>query len=132
MFAQIGKHFKIYTVPEYDLEEPAVSDEITLTRLRGGSLNTKLDFISDTPAVATSPKYWHNKITRFAGTYEMLRAFEFSDDTTGSGDSQIDYPQDGIFSTLSLYSYRTRLTRNIFPSGGSARCFMGANNFTFS
>ena len=128
----IGKHFKIYTVPEYDLEEPAVSDEITLTRLRGGSLNTKLDFISDTPAVATSPKYWHNKITRFAGTYEMLRAFEFSDDTTGSGDSQVDYPQDGIFSTLSLYSYRTRLTRNIFPSGGSARCFMGANNFTFS
>ena len=35
-------------------------------------------------------------------------------------------------STTSFYSYRTRFTRNLFPSGGSARCYVGANNFTFS
>ena len=33
---------------------------------------------------------------------------------------------------MSTYSYRTRFTRNVFPAGGSARVFCGANNFTFS
>ena len=128
---QLGKHFKIYTIPSYDKELPSRQDELTLARLRGGSLNTQLDFLSDDPtATKPPPPYWHNQNVRFAGSYEMLRAAELGVDV--SDGTQPSYPQDGIFSTISIYSYRTRLTRNIFPCGGSARCFTGANNFTFS
>ena len=121
----LGKHFKIYTIPQYDRETPSAFKELTLARLRGGSLNTQLDFISDDPgATPPAPSYWHNDHTRFAGTYEMLRAIEF--------DGEFGYPQNYLWSTESLFSYRTRLTRNIFASGGSSRVFIGANNFTFS
>ena len=118
----LGKHFKMYTIPSMDKETATLYKEISLMRLRGGSLNTQLDFIQDgTPP--TGPTYWHNKKTRFAGSYEMLRDFTFSSTTN-------NFPETN--STMSTYSYRTRFTRNIFPTGGSARVFCGANNFTFS
>lgn len=126
---QLGKHFKIYTVPSYDVETPTPFKELTLARLRGGSLNTQLDFTQDgTPP--TGPSYWHNDHVRFAGTYEMLRSLEF--DVSVSDPGAEPYPQSYLWTCNPLYAYRTRLTRNIFASGGSARVFIGANNFTFS
>tara|TARA_R110002153_G_scaffold161463_1_gene313889 strand:+ start:2724 stop:7433 length:4710 start_codon:yes stop_codon:yes gene_type:complete len=120
----LGKHFKMYTIPSMDKQTATLYKEISLMRLKGGSLNTQLDFIQDNPTSATvPPPYWHNKKTRFAGSYEMLRDFTFS-----STDS--NFPETN--STMSTYSYRTRFTRNVFPAGGSARVFCGANNFTFS
>ncbi len=121
----LGKHFKMYTIPSMDKENASLYKEISLMRLRGGSLNTQLDFIQDAPIISATnpPPYWHNKRTRFAGSYEMLRDFTFSN----TSDS---FPETN--STMSTYSYRTRFTRNVFPAGGSARVFCGANNFTFS
>ncbi len=126
---QLGKHFKIYTVPSYDLETPTPFKELTLARLRGGSLNTQLDFTQD-GSPPSGPQYWHNDHVRFTGTYEMLRSLEFDVSLNeATGDL---YPQNYLWTCNPLYAYRTRLTRNIFASGGSARVFIGANNFTFS
>ena len=67
----LGKHFKMYTIPTLDKEQGIINKEINLVRLKGGSLNTQLDFIQD----KTDPAYWHNDHTRFTGSYEMLRDF---------------------------------------------------------
>tara|TARA_R110001606_G_scaffold136195_3_gene273599 strand:+ start:2333 stop:6994 length:4662 start_codon:yes stop_codon:yes gene_type:complete len=116
----LGKHFKLYTIPIQDQETPQLYKEIHLIRLRGGSLNTQLDFVTTDGGTTKS---WQNKRTRFVGSYEMLRDYTMS--------SILDtFPEKN--STTSFYSYRTRFTRNLFPSGGSARCYVGANNFTFS
>jgi hypothetical protein len=125
---QLGKHFKIYTVPSYDVETPTPFKELTLARLRGGSLNTQLDFTQD-GSPPSGPTYWHNDHVRFAGSYEMLRAYEFDMSLNRQGDT---FPQNYLWTSNAIYAYRTRLTRNIFSSGGSARIFIGANNFTFS
>ena len=121
----LGKHFKMYTIPSLDKEAASLYKEISLMRLRGGALNTQLDFIQDGTITSPTnpPPYWHNKKTRFAGSYEMLRDFTFSNISDSSPETN---------STMSTYSYRTRFTRNVFPAGGSARVFCGANNFTFS
>ena len=115
----LGKHFKMYTIPTLDKEQGIINKEINLVRLKGGSLNTQLDFIQD----KTDPAYWHNDHTRFTGSYEMLRDFTFSKTSDNFGERG---------STLSIYGYRTRYTRNMFAAGGSSRVFVGANNFTFS
>jgi hypothetical protein len=121
----LGKHFKLYTIPSLDTQTTPLYKEISLMRLKGGSLNTQLDFLQDGTIVTPTnpPPYWHNKRTRFAGSYEMLRDFTFSNTSKS-------WPETN--STMSIYSYRTRFTRNVFPAGGSARVFCGANNFTFS
>ena len=113
---QLGKHFKVYSVPNLT-SSGTFNPQIHLMRLTGGALN-----IADYAAPSASGiAVWANLIPRWAGSYEMLR------DSGGNRATP-----DTIPSSLGIYNYRTRLTRNLLTFGGGAKIFCGANNITFS
>ena len=128
----VGKHLKIYSVPHTPIIQNAVDQqkELCLIRLRGGSL-LESDF-DGTGAEATGR--WFNKTPRMVGNMEMLRATDISWwDTTQAVPplhDQVDNPD--WQSSRGQYMYRSRLTRNLFPNGGSARILVGANDATIS
>lgn len=118
---KIGKHFKIYSVP-YISKEFQESKQLILMRLRGGALNTT-DF--DVPTGR-----WNNVTPRSSGNMEILRSYGITNFINNGDEFPTDVPW--FMSTAAVYAYRTRLTRNLFPNGGSAKIFVGANNFTLS
>ena len=132
---KVGKHLKIYSVPK-TISAIADSDsktkELCLMRLRGGALN-ETDFPKSTDK--DSNGRWGNVVPRMVGNMEMLRATDICYwvyDNSGGGDPIFPYYNSWWQSTAGVYMYRTRLTRSLFPNGGSARVICGANNLTFS
>ena len=119
---ELGKHLKIYSIP-YISKSDQTQKEICLIRLRGGGLDSS-DF-------NTTTFRWGNVVPKMPGFMEMLRA---PDIVAWDGSDENSDPQQNpyFFAPCNVYAYRTRLTRNLFSSGGSARVFCGANNFTFS
>ena len=113
----VGHHVKIYAVPDIT-QSQLFKRQLHLVRLRGGALN-KTDF--DDGAGGTNR--WRLETPRFAGTAESLR--DYVNTTPGAGFIQQDY------GTNQVYAYKTRMNRNTFACGGSAKIFIGANNFTF-
>ncbi len=119
---ELGTHFKIYSIP-YLNKDYQDTKEITLIRLRGGGLDLQ-DFN------ATNGR-WDNVKPKMPGIMEMLRCYDIV--PYDQSDPNDDPQQNTLFfSSALVYAYRSRLTRNLFSSGGSARIFVGANNFTFS
>ena len=110
-----GKHIKLYSVP-YVGSSPKFNSQIHLIRLKGGALNYA-DY--NTTEI---PNRWDCLKSRFAGMGESLRDFLGITNPTGH---RFDY------GCRSVKLWKTRLTRNLFSMGGSARVFLGANNFTF-
>ena len=127
----IGKHVKFYSVPHTPIIQGAVDQqkELCLIRLKGGAL-----LKSDFDGSGTSPTYrWNNKDERMVGNMEMLRATDicvWDDTAAGTTGNQNSNPT--FQSTQGQYMYRTRLTRNLFPNGGSARVLVGATDATIS
>ena len=116
----LGKHVKIYSIPKMTTSG-TFKPQIHLMRLKGGALN-KDDYI--VPADATPPgtgfPYWAQLENRWAGTYEMLR------DAKGNGTPAV------VPTSLGIYNYRCRLTRNLCSFGGGSKLWCGANNITIS
>tara|TARA_R110002020_G_scaffold319851_3_gene535904 strand:+ start:1095 stop:5996 length:4902 start_codon:yes stop_codon:yes gene_type:complete len=124
----IGKHIKFYSVPYTPVIQGAVDQqkELCLIRLKGGAL-----LESDFDGTGTEATFrWRNKDTRMVGNMEMLRATDITYFDTSAGDTQDNNPT--FQSTRGQYMYRTRLTRNLFPNGGSARVLCGATDATIS
>ncbi len=119
---ELGTHFKMYSIP-YISKTYQDTKEISLIRLRGGGLTLE-DFD------ATNGR-WDNVKPKMPGVMENLRTYSIVPYDPTDPNS---FPQDNalFMSTSLIYAYRSRLTRNLFASGGSARIFVGANNFTFS
>ena len=114
----VGKHVKIYAIPDVTQNE-LFKRQLHLIRLRGGALNYS-DFDS---GGAGATNRWKLETPRFSGTAESLRDYV---NTAGhAGSLNNDY------GTNQVYAYKTRLNRNLFACGGSAKLFIGANNFTF-
>ena len=128
----VGKHVKCYSVPY--LKYDTLNKQVHLFRLRGGALNrgdaeTNPAVPAPTPPATTPPeapesfKKWELKETRFAGYYEGLRDLRTQFNGENVGDQQ---------GSAYSYCWRTRLNRNLLNYGGSAKIFVGANNFTIS
>ena len=122
----VGTHLKVYSIPNATSIPGGTESqkELSLIRLRGGALlESEFD--------ATTGR-WNNVKPRMVGNLEVLRS---TDIAFWASNVIPFYPQDdnpAWQSTLSVYAYRTRLTRNLFPNGGSARVLCGANDFTLS
>jgi len=112
----VGKHVKIYSVPDITQSE-LFKRQLHLMRLKGGGLN-KDDF---DPTVGINR--WKLETSRFSGSAESLRDYVHT--VGNSGFISDDY------GTNQVYAYKTRLNRNVFACGGSAKIFIGANNLTF-
>ncbi len=122
----IGKHFKLYSIPEIEptTPNPVNNKNIQLIRLTGGALNVD-DYVLPVPASPPDPAvngYWNNALKRWCGSFEMLR--DKNGNTHGpAGSGPINYG--------ATFSYPTRLNRNLLSYGGSSKIFCGANNITF-
>lgn len=108
---ELGKHVKVYAIP-FGGGINNQKKQTDCIRLIGGALNVE-DLQSGV---------WQNRMKRFVGTYEMLR-------------SQVGNTSDPANDTAlnnSIFSWRTRLNRNLLNNGGGCKIFVGANNPTFS
>ena len=119
----IGKHFKLYSIPEIEpnTPNPVNNKNIQLIRLTGGALNVS-DYIPPPTPPPVVNGYWNNALRRWCGSYEMLR--DKNGNTNGAAGS-------GAKNYGATYSYPTRLNRNLLSYGGSSKIFCGANNITF-
>ena len=130
---QVGKHLKVYSIPKTATSitnSDSKTKELCLMRLRGGALNQ-----TDFPTGTDSNGRWGNVVPRMVGNMEMLRATDMAYwhfFESGSDDEYYPWQNGWWQSTAGVYMYRTRLTRNLFPNGGSSRVICGANNLTFS
>ena len=113
-----GKHLKIYAIPNIT-QSSLFKRQLHLMRLRGGALN--FDDFDGSGAGATNR--WKLETSRFAGTAESLRDYVNTQGFVGAASAN--------YGTKQVYAYKTRLNRNLFAAGGSAKIFIGANNFTF-
>ena len=117
----IGKKTKIYSIPYLNKDSGELNPQIHMFRLKGGALNFEdADKTDATPAVFQN---WELEQGRFAGFYEGLR-----DLRTHTGGANNTALQGSAYSQV----WRTRLNRNLFVNGGSAKLFIGANNLTLS
>ena len=116
-----GKHLRLYSIPHVSTS-PLFNQQLVLMRLRGGAYN-----LTDYNSTATPPR-WELETSRQSGVMESLRDFQGT--STGT---IADYqpPRMNPWATVSVYNYKTRLVRNLFSMGGSAKIFVGANNLTF-
>tara|TARA_R110002074_G_scaffold35678_8_gene97414 strand:- start:216 stop:5141 length:4926 start_codon:yes stop_codon:yes gene_type:complete len=128
----VGKHLKLYSVPHTPIIQNSVDQqkELCLIRLRGGAL-----LESDFDGTGTDATYrWLNKSPRMVGNMEMLRATDIAwwDTTTTPPPLHDQENNPNWQSAQAQYMYRTRLTRNLFPNGGSSRVIVGAVDATIS
>ena len=113
----VGKHVKIYAIPNITQSE-LFKRQLHLVRLRGGALN-----YDDFDGGAGGTDRWKLETSRFSGSAESLRDYVNTVGSTGTLNDN--------YGTNQVYAYKTRLNRNVFACGGSAKIFIGANNFTF-
>ena len=113
----LGKHFKIYSIPK-TTTSGTFKPQIQLMRLKGGAYNG--DDYSAPVGPPVGIPVWNQIINRWTGTYEMLR------DAKGNALPNV------VPSSLGIFNYRTRLTRNLCSYGGGTKLWCGANNITLS
>lgn len=113
----LGKHFKLYSIPHITTS-PIFNPQIHLLRLKGGA------YRQDDFDVGGNNE-WNLTTSRFTGTGDVMR--DYLNSIVPPADSDRTY----TYGTQAVYNWKTRLNRNLFANGGSAKIFLGANNFTF-